>query len=255
MEAHIGQRGPYRKGAIQFGWRSLGGLETLTCALRVRKQVSVSVQLVTPRACSPRLFMKAAGGATVHLLMRPVAAVNPHNRGLVTIRLRIPRRATQRFRPVRGQPLGVSRVVSMAEGVAHDLVRHHPGVPCPRQIPQTVVTTHGLVHRLHRPKNGMLRRLENFLSAATHRRVEAKPQGEAEPIMHRRGAQSAQPMPKVTGISKQSTLLSPEFSDSRLAASAPRRWPSSSSSPASTCDDGFASGGASGCQRGSKGSR
>ena len=52
--------------------------------------------------------------STVHLLVRTVAAVDPHNRGLVTVRLGIRRRATECLAPVPSEPLGVVGSVSQS---------------------------------------------------------------------------------------------------------------------------------------------
>jgi hypothetical protein len=41
----------------------------------------------------------------VHLLVRPVAAVNPHDRGLVTVLVRVRRWPPERLPPVRGKAL------------------------------------------------------------------------------------------------------------------------------------------------------
>jgi hypothetical protein len=56
--------------------------------------------------------------------------------------------ATERLRPVGGEPLAVLGM----EPVADHLVRHHPGMPCVGQAQQTVGTTRGLVSRLHVPR-------------------------------------------------------------------------------------------------------
>ncbi len=65
----------------------------------------------------------------VHLLVRPVAAVNPHDRSLITVAVGVRRWPTECLRPVRGKALGVLRVVSVAERVAHHFVLEHPRVP------------------------------------------------------------------------------------------------------------------------------
>jgi len=59
----------------------------------------------------------------VHLLVQPVAAVNPHDRGLITVLVRIRRWSTECLGPVRGKALGVLRVVSVAERMANHFVR------------------------------------------------------------------------------------------------------------------------------------
>jgi hypothetical protein len=40
-------------------------------------------------------------------------------------------------------------VEAVAEGVADDLVRHHPGMPRLREAEQAVVTAGGVVHASH----------------------------------------------------------------------------------------------------------
>src|ERR1041385_2748707 len=59
----------------------------------------------------------------VHLLVQPVAAVNSHDRGLITVLVRIRRWPTECLGPVRGKALAVLRVVSVAERMANHFVR------------------------------------------------------------------------------------------------------------------------------------
>ena len=87
--------------------------------------------------------------ATVHLLMRAISAVDPHHRGFIPVRGRKRRPPPKRFRPVRGEPLGVIGIKAVAERMAHNFVRHDPGVPRVRQTKQAVITTSGLVNALH----------------------------------------------------------------------------------------------------------
>src|SRR5688572_7336356 len=65
----------------------------------------------------------------VHLLVRSVATVRPDDRGLVTILVGVGAGPTECLRPVRGKALGVLRMVSVAERMAHHVVLEHPGVP------------------------------------------------------------------------------------------------------------------------------
>jgi hypothetical protein len=58
----------------------------------------------------------------VHLLMRPVAAVNPDDRSLATMPIGVGRWPTERLRPVRGKALGMPRVVTVAERMANHFV-------------------------------------------------------------------------------------------------------------------------------------
>src|SRR5439155_25812084 len=55
--------------------------------------------------------------------------------------------------PVRGEPLAVPRVESVAERVADDLVGHHPGVPRLGQAEQARAAPRGLVDALHARKD------------------------------------------------------------------------------------------------------
>src|SRR5215470_2123919 len=85
----------------------------------------------------------------VHLLVRPVAAVNPHNRGLITVLIGVRRWPTKCLRPVRSKALGVLRVESVAERMANHDVLQHPRVPRAGQPQQSIATTCGFVDRLH----------------------------------------------------------------------------------------------------------
>src|SRR5262245_57418064 len=58
----------------------------------------------------------------VHLLVRPVAAVNPHDKGLTTVTVGVRRWSTKCLRPIRGKALGVLRVESVAERMANHFV-------------------------------------------------------------------------------------------------------------------------------------
>src|SRR5262245_55347725 len=51
----------------------------------------------------------------VHFLMQPIAAVSPHDRGLITVHFGVRRRSAECLRPVRGEALSVLRMVSVAE--------------------------------------------------------------------------------------------------------------------------------------------
>jgi hypothetical protein len=58
----------------------------------------------------------------VHLLVRPVATVNPHDRGLITVLVRVRRWPTESLTPIRGKALSMLRVVSVAERMANHFV-------------------------------------------------------------------------------------------------------------------------------------
>ena len=108
-----------------------------------------SEPLVVGQANVCQRQVEASDRATVHLLVRAVATVHPHHRGLVTAGGRVGRRPPQRLRPVRSEPLGVLGVVAMAERVAHHLVRHHSLVPSSGKTQQPLSATGSLVDRLH----------------------------------------------------------------------------------------------------------
>ena len=94
-------------------------------------------------------LIEAGDRTTVHLLVWPVAAVYPHNGGLVTKGRRVARRTAERLGPIRGQPLSVIGVKTVAERVADHVVVHHPGMPRARQAKQTVNTTGRLEYGMH----------------------------------------------------------------------------------------------------------
>jgi hypothetical protein len=97
-------------------------------------------------------LVEACDRATIHLLVDAVTAVEPYDRGLVAVRRRECCRPSERLRPVRGEALAVIGVKAVAERVAHQLISHHPGVPSVGQAKQALMTTGGLVDRLHAPR-------------------------------------------------------------------------------------------------------
>ena len=91
--------------------------------------------------------------ALVHLLVRAVAAVNADDRRLVTEGVRVGRWPTERLRPVRGKALGVLRMESVAERMAHHLVVHHPRMPRAGQAAEAVHPARGVEDRpIHAPR-------------------------------------------------------------------------------------------------------
>ena len=58
----------------------------------------------------------------IHFLMQPVAAVDPNHRGLITILIGIDRWSAECLCPVRGKPLGMLRVITVAKSVADDFI-------------------------------------------------------------------------------------------------------------------------------------
>jgi hypothetical protein len=76
-------------------------------------------------ACKADIFQRlieTCNRPLVHLLVRPVAAVNPHDGGLITVPVGVRRWPTKCLRPVRGKALGVLRVESVAERMANHFV-------------------------------------------------------------------------------------------------------------------------------------
>lgn len=100
--------------------------------------------------------VETSDSATIHLQVRPIAAVGAHDGGLVSVGLRIPRRTTERFRPVGREPLGVLRMEPVAERVSDHLVGHDPRMPSVGQTQQSVGPSRGLVHRHHRRRMAVL---------------------------------------------------------------------------------------------------
>src|SRR5262249_25560615 len=58
----------------------------------------------------------------IHLFVWPVAAVNPHDRGLIAVPVGVCRGSSECLCPVRGKALSVLRVVSVAERMADHFV-------------------------------------------------------------------------------------------------------------------------------------
>ena len=74
-------------------------------------------------------LVEASDRPLVHLLVRSVATVSPHDRGLITVAIGIRRWPTECLAPVRGKTCGVFRVESVAERVADHFILQHPRVP------------------------------------------------------------------------------------------------------------------------------
>jgi hypothetical protein len=88
----------------------------------------------------------------VHLVVRAVPAVDPHDRGLVSIAVGVGCRTSEGLGPVCSEPFAVLRMESMAERVPDDLVGHHLGVPRLGQTEQAVAAARCLIHALHVPR-------------------------------------------------------------------------------------------------------
>ena len=81
--------------------------------------------------------------------MQPVAAVNPHDGRLTTVIVGVRCWPTERFRPVRRKPLGVLRMVSVAECMANHFVLQYPCVPRVGQFQHSIDASHGFIDRLY----------------------------------------------------------------------------------------------------------
>ena len=97
-------------------------------------------------------LVEAGDRPPVHLLVRPISAVEPHDRCLVAVGVGVGRGATDRLGPVRGEPLGVIGAEPVTERVAHHLVSQHPVMPCTGQTVETLGAAGGLVDGLHAPR-------------------------------------------------------------------------------------------------------
>jgi hypothetical protein len=76
-------------------------------------------------ACEPDILQRlieTRNRPLIHLLVRPVAAVNPDDRSLITILVGVGRWPTECLCPVRGKALGVLRVVTVAKRMANHFV-------------------------------------------------------------------------------------------------------------------------------------
>jgi len=84
----------------------------------------------------------------VHVFMRAVAAVNAHDRRLITELVGVPCWPAERLRPVRSKALSVLRMVSVAERMANHFVLEHPSVPRVCQSEQPGDATGRFIDRL-----------------------------------------------------------------------------------------------------------
>jgi len=109
----------------------------------------LSEPLVVGKADVCQRLIEAGDRSMVHLVVRAVPAVHPHDRRFVAVLGRERHRPTQRLRPVGGEPLGVLGVKSVAECMADHSIGHHPGMPRAGQAQQAIGTARSLVHRLH----------------------------------------------------------------------------------------------------------
>jgi len=94
-------------------------------------------------------LIETGNGSLVHLLVRSVAAVDPHDGRLITVPIGVRYWTTQCFCPIRGKALGVLGVESMAERMANHFILQHPRVPRVCQPQQPLGPTRGFIDRLH----------------------------------------------------------------------------------------------------------
>src|SRR5215831_12951784 len=106
----------------------------------------------------------------VHIRVRAIAAVEPHDRGLVAIGAGVILRAAEGLGPVCGEPFGVLRMEPVAERVADYLVGHHPAVPGFGEAVQALAATRGFVHALHSPTMNLN---SNWMKGPAHRDLPA----------------------------------------------------------------------------------
>src|SRR5690348_998071 len=97
-------------------------------------------------------LVEAGDRPAVHLLVRAVAAMDPHYRRLIAIATGVAGRPAERLGPIRGEPLAVLRMEPMAERVADYLIGHHPAVPRLSQADQALAATGRLIHTSHAPR-------------------------------------------------------------------------------------------------------
>src|SRR5262247_747202 len=74
-------------------------------------------------------LVEASDGAAIHLVVHPVAAVDPDDGGLVAIGLGIPAGSTECLGPIRGETLDMLGMETVAERMADYFVGHHPTMP------------------------------------------------------------------------------------------------------------------------------
>lgn len=94
-------------------------------------------------------LVEAGNCPLVHFLVQPVAAVNPHDRGLVAMTVGVRGRSTECLGPVRGETFSVLRMVSVAERMADNFVLQHARVPRVREFQQSLDATSSFINRLH----------------------------------------------------------------------------------------------------------
>src|SRR6185503_2208480 len=84
---------------------------------------------VTVKSGVLQSLIETGDRSLVHLLVRTVATVDPHDGSLITVLFGVGCWPTERLGPVRRKTLGVLWMESMAERMADDFVLQHPHVP------------------------------------------------------------------------------------------------------------------------------
>src|SRR5579859_3678351 len=74
--------------------------------------------------------------------------MHTNHMGLATHGFRVVTRSAKRLSPVRGEPLGVLRVIPVRESVTHNRIGQTPRVPCVRQVSKGLHPTCDFVDRL-----------------------------------------------------------------------------------------------------------
>src|SRR5262249_42141115 len=83
-------------------------------------------------------LIEASDGAAIHLVVHPVAAVDPHDGGLVAIGRGIHAGSTECLGPIRGETLDMLGMETVAERMADYFVGHHPTMPGSGKTAQAV---------------------------------------------------------------------------------------------------------------------
>ena len=121
----------------------------------------------------PKRLIEADNRAAIHFAVLPVAAMHLDDAGLVTIRLGIRVRPTQRLTPIRSESLGMLRMEAVAERMPDHLVGHYPAMPCARKTAQPVASADCLEDSLHllRPAPLLRRTLRRNPHLVSHIRL------------------------------------------------------------------------------------
>src|SRR5271170_3824182 len=94
-------------------------------------------------------MIEAGNRAAIHFVVFSVAAVHLDYGGFVTIGVGIHAGATECLRPVSGESLDMLGVEAVAEGMADQVVGHHPTMPGFGKAAQAVVSTRRFEDSLH----------------------------------------------------------------------------------------------------------